>query len=316
MSTTQAYELQRLPTPARPTAASMTHAQSMPNRNAIFTYTGLYTSRTSQFHPGLLSRAQPEPTPSFLHKLNSAYTAIGLALTLVLTFITYRLSVISWQLSQWTAQKDFHELCLELKQASLPLTKNCNIALVEGLTPPPTFMLKRWLDHLKSTIASTRFSTTAQYYAIRNASEATPTNKPDFRFAELLEITGKLAKSEKSFFNDEIDAPCGSNLPSYSSPYMLVDTAPSRVEQVSNLMIGVIFILCFAILYRKWIKYTSTHHIRHLTCNQEASISSPEEKSLPPGKIEDEGIIASWRFFLGYDNTDSQLRKRKVRNMS
>lgn len=146
MATPQAYELRTMPMSARPAAVSNGHIQSTMASTAIVNYSGLYPPHSSRFHPGLLSRARPEPEASFLQKLNSVYTATGLALTLILTCITYRLSVLSWELSQWTAQKDYHELCIELRQANLTLSEGCKTVLINGLARPPTFTSKRWID--------------------------------------------------------------------------------------------------------------------------------------------------------------------------
>jgi hypothetical protein len=297
MSSNQAHELQRLPTPSRPTAASLSRAQSTLNRNTVVTYTGFYTSQSPQFHPGLLSRGPPEPTPSFLHKLNSVYTAIGLALTLVLTFITYRLSVLSWQMSRWTAQKDFHELCLELKQASLPLSKECHTALAEGLTLPPTFMSKRWLDGIKSTMTGYRFPGMTDYRAIRNASATAPADEPDFSFAKLLNIT------EKFVTFDKCNASCGS--------WMLSDSSPNRRQRPSNFVIGIIMLLCFAILYRKLIKYSSVTRANRIIDIRagEARLFTIEDRAIrltqKPGVIEVLGLL------VGINSGSNQLRKRK-----
>ena len=298
MSSNQAHELQRLPTPSMPTAASLNRAQSTLNRNTVVTYTGLYTSQSPQFHPGLLSRGPPEPTPSFLHKLNSVYTAIGLALTLVLTFITYRLSVLSWQLSQWTAQKDFHELCLELKQATLPLSKDCNTALAEGLTLPPTFMSKRWLDGIKSTMTGYRFPGMTDYRTIRNASAAAPADELDFSFAKLLNIT------EKFVTFDKCNESCGS--------WMLSDSSPRLTELPSSFVIGVIIILCFAILYRIWIKYSSVN-----LANRIIDIRAGEARLFKRGNrairlTQKPGVIETLGLLVGINSGSNQLRKRKL----
>jgi hypothetical protein len=147
MTTQQAYQLQTMPPAARqPALHRHNQAQSRHSTNTMMSM--FYTTQSSQFHPGLLSRPQPASEPNFFHKLNSIYTAVGLAITLALTLITYRLNVLSWQLSQWTARKDFLELCLELKQAELPLSGECSTALAEGLAPSPTFVSKRWLRSL------------------------------------------------------------------------------------------------------------------------------------------------------------------------
>ena len=306
MSSNQAHELQRLPTPSRPTAASLSRAQSTLNRNTVVTYTGLYTSQSPQFHPGLLSRGPPEPTPSFLHKLNSVYTAMGLALTLVLTFITYRLSVLSWQLSQWTAQKDFHELCLELKQATLPLSKDCNIALAEGLSLPPTFISKRWLDGLKSTIVALKSPDKTQYYNIRNASAASPVSEQELASSPFL------ASSDQVVTYYECNASCGSWLE--NEPMLLAsDFSPNRIELPSSFVIGVINILSFTILYRKWIKYGSSNRTDRLTKIGEVNPSALEANSLPLRYTYDKDLIAFLGILVGYNNTSNQLRKRKAK---
>ena len=270
MSTDQAYELHRLPPPSRPTAASMSHAQSMLNRNTVITYTGLYTSQSPQFHPGLLSRGPPpESTPSFMHKLNTIYTAIGLALTLVLTFITYRLSVLSWRLSQWTAQKDFHELCLELKQASLPLSEDCNTALAEGLSLPPTFISKRWLDGLESTVWGFRFAARTEYRPIRNGSATAPADELEFSSDVLRAIIEEFAPDYQYNASD--------------GSWMLSDFSPNRTKLPSNFIVGIITILCCAILYRKWIKFCSNTCVNRMITIRagKASLFTTEETPLP-----------------------------------
>lgn len=152
MATNLGHELRTLPMPSRQIAANNSHDPSSWTSNAAVNNSESHASLRSQFHPGLLSPDRPATEASFLHKLNSVYMAVGLALTLIMTFVTYRLSVLSWQLSQWTAQKDFHELCIELKQVNLTLSEDCKTSLADGLVQPPTFMSKRWLYGLESSM--------------------------------------------------------------------------------------------------------------------------------------------------------------------
>jgi hypothetical protein len=63
--------------------------------------------------------------------------AIGLAVTLVVTFLAYQLSV-------WTAHRDFFEICLELEQASKTLSEECKASLDKGVPRPP--IVKRGVD--------------------------------------------------------------------------------------------------------------------------------------------------------------------------
>lgn len=152
MSTQHTYALQTLPPAATPSSPSSHQPHPTPSRTAIIPYSTLFPSPTPHFHPGLLSRPRPSASAIILHKLNVLYTAVGLAFTSALTFITYRLNVHSWQLAQWTAQKDFLELCLELKQAELSLSNDCTRALAEGLEPSPDFLSRRWLSDLSDRI--------------------------------------------------------------------------------------------------------------------------------------------------------------------
>jgi hypothetical protein len=153
-----------MPLAARPIAASNDRSQPTLASNAIISYSGLCMPQSSQFHPGLLSKAQPEPEISLFHKLNSVYTVVGLALTMILTIITYQLNVLSWQLSMWTAQKAVLKLCVELKQSEFALPENCKTAMAEGLAQPPTFMFRRWLEELPQRADSWENSATSSGY--------------------------------------------------------------------------------------------------------------------------------------------------------
>jgi hypothetical protein len=129
----QAYQMQPLTavavrpigaSPALFPPASQEHNQSL----QIYTHPG-----PSYYAPSrscLLSRPEPTCHNKFWQRVNNLYIAAGLAITLVLTFIMYKFA-------KWTAQKDFYELCLEIKSANQPLSSDCDAVLGQVFPRPP-----------------------------------------------------------------------------------------------------------------------------------------------------------------------------------
>ena len=129
----QAYQMQPLTAvavrpigapPALFPPASQVHNQSL----QICTHPG--PSHYTPSRSGLFSRSEPTSSNEFWQRVNNLYIAASLAITLVLTFIMYKFA-------KWTAQKDFYELCLEIKSANQPLSNDCNAVLGQAFPRPP-----------------------------------------------------------------------------------------------------------------------------------------------------------------------------------
>lgn len=71
-------------------------------------------STSTQSQTSTTARSNVQFWSQFSPRICSAYTAIGLLVTIVLTGVTFVPTNASWRLGKWTAQKDYIDYCIQM----------------------------------------------------------------------------------------------------------------------------------------------------------------------------------------------------------